>query len=196
MAKLVDFATLKQRLTIEQAAQILGLSLKPEGDKFRAMCPACKSDDPRSLVITPAKGLFYCFKAEEGGDLIRLAAHIREEPIKLAARFLWDRTCTVPTVPYGSDTPASEKVPDKLEKVAARLEFKHPEVQSLGLTPEMAQALGIGYDRKGIMRGRVLFPLYRDGKMVGYMGYTPDEEPKFPSDIVPDTTNVIRLKAG
>ena len=197
MAKLVDFAALKAAMTIEQAAQHLGLKLNPEGDKFRALCPACKTEDRRAVVITPSKGLFYCFTAAEGGDLIRLAAHCRQEPIKDAAKFLWNRTCTSTGTVHGSDSPKPAKVPDqKLEKVAARLERKHPEVQALGLTPEMAEALGIGYDKKGILRGRVLIPLYKDGELAGFMGYAPDLEPtfKFPTDIVPEQTNVVPFR--
>jgi hypothetical protein len=53
-----------------------------DDDKLRVLaagnrCPACKSDS-RGIVITPAKNLFYCFSAKEGGDQIALAAHVRD----------------------------------------------------------------------------------------------------------------------
>jgi DNA primase len=38
-------------------------------------------------VITPAKQAFYCFGAKVGGDVIVLAAHIRERGMKEAASF-------------------------------------------------------------------------------------------------------------
>jgi hypothetical protein len=62
--------------------------------------------------------------------------------------------------------------------------FDHPEVQRLGLNVDTARALGIGYAKKGIMRGRVAIPLRGDdGTLVGYCGFTPTGEPmlKFPS---------------
>jgi hypothetical protein len=37
----VDFAALKAAVTIDQAAETLGLTLKQEGSQFRTACPAC-----------------------------------------------------------------------------------------------------------------------------------------------------------
>jgi len=76
----VDFAELKARVSIEQAAQMLGLHLVPHGSQSRSPCPACKSGGDRALVVTPAKGLFYCFAQKIGGDAIALTAHIRGIP--------------------------------------------------------------------------------------------------------------------
>lgn len=59
----------------------------------------------------------------------------------------------------------------------------HEAVQALGLSKEQAVRLGIGFAPKGIMRGRICFPL-RDpeGKLLGYCGYAEGMEPalKFP----------------
>ena len=40
------------------------------------------------MVMTPAKGLFYCFAKKAGGDAIALTAHIRGIPVKDAADHL------------------------------------------------------------------------------------------------------------
>ena len=60
MSKYIDFATLKNEVSIEQVFPMLELDLKKMGDQWRGVCPACESDD-RSLVVTPAKQAFYCF---------------------------------------------------------------------------------------------------------------------------------------
>jgi hypothetical protein len=66
----VDFAALKQRVSIEQTAVLLGLQTNPAGNQLRAACPACKEGGDRAIVITPEKGLFYCFPGKVGeGDV-------------------------------------------------------------------------------------------------------------------------------
>lgn len=210
----IDFEALKKSMTIEQAVEVLGLSMKQSGQQLRGPCPACSSDDPRTLVVTPAKGAFYCFANKAGGDLIALAAHIRGESIKDAAVFLAGTsnskvttdTSTVKvakTVPAPTPAPAPAEPDNKLEKVAARLLWEHPEVQALGLTPEMAEALMVGYDKRGMMKGRVLFPLYREDELVGFLGYAHDLQPavKLPPNLtdLPQTdSKIVRLvpKAG
>jgi hypothetical protein len=47
------------------------------------------------LVVTPEKGLFYCFAAKTGGDQIALAAHIKGLKTSEAASFLTGNS-TVP----------------------------------------------------------------------------------------------------
>ena len=51
----IDFAALKAAISIDQAAETLGLTLKQEGSQFRTSCPACKSGGDRAIVLTPAK---------------------------------------------------------------------------------------------------------------------------------------------
>ena len=81
----VDFAELKTRVSIEQAVQMLGINLVPHGSQYRGGCPVCKTGGDRALIVTPAKGLFYCFAKKTGGDVIALTAHIRGISVKDAA---------------------------------------------------------------------------------------------------------------
>jgi DNA primase len=91
----VDFAALKERVSIEHAIQLLGLQLKPAGNQLRGPCPICKTGGDRALVVTPAKGMFYCFMAQTGGDQIALVAHVKACKTTEAANFLAG-TSTVP----------------------------------------------------------------------------------------------------
>jgi DNA primase len=87
----VDFAELKTRVSIEQAMQMLGLTLTIHGSQYRGACPVCKAGGDRALIVTPAKGLFYRFacrgdkKLNGAGDAIALTAHIRGISVKEAA---------------------------------------------------------------------------------------------------------------
>ena len=85
---MVDFKEVKARFDIEKVAQLLGLQLKQAGQAFRGPCPACDSGGERALVITPSKGVWYCWAAHVGGDQLALAAHIRKCEVKDAAAWL------------------------------------------------------------------------------------------------------------
>ena len=56
MSHTIDFVELKQRVSIEQAADMLGIKLKKSGPQLRGQCPICKDNSDRAFVITPAKG--------------------------------------------------------------------------------------------------------------------------------------------
>jgi len=71
----IDFGELKQRVSIERAVEMLGIKLTKSGPQLRGPCPICKAGGDRAFVVTPAKGLYYCFGAcGKGGDAITMAA--------------------------------------------------------------------------------------------------------------------------
>lgn len=173
----IDFAEVKARVPIDQAAERLGLKVSKSGAQLRAPCPACKSGGDRALVITPAKQLFYCFAAEKGGDQIALVAHIRECKMTDAAEFLGGKS-TVPSKGTSTGTVRKDHatVPEN-EKGALKpldyLQADHAAVEAVGFDQETAQALGIGYASKGLMRGTVAVPVrLEDGTLAGYIGIT------------------------
>jgi DNA primase len=167
----IPFDELKQRYTIEQVAQLLGLTLKRAGETFRGPCPTCGSGGERAIVITPAKGLFYCWAAHEGGDLIALAAHIRKTDAKGAAAWLAGNSEN-----SSRDQSPKGTVPrtgDERGLKPLELEHDHVAVEALGFSAEDAAALGIGYASRGIMRGHVAVPIrLPDGTLAGYIGIT------------------------
>lgn len=167
----IPFDELKQRFTIEQVAQLLGLALKHAGQTLRGPCPACGSGGDRAIVITPAKSLFYCWAAHEGGDLIALTAHIRKTDAKAAAAWL----------ARDSDNSSGDKspkgtVPRTDTEHGLRpleLEHDHVAVEALGFSAQDAAALGIGHASRGIMRGLIAVPIrLEDGTLAGYIGIT------------------------
>lgn len=198
----IDFTALKAAISFEDVVGKLGLELKQSGNQWRGICPTCNSGSNRALVVTEGKG-YFCFAAGKGGDQIALAAHIQGVSVKDAAKFLAGGTVT--TVPTSTSTSAQEpRQPpptpqtddSKLEKVAARLLHEHPEVQALGLSPARAEALSVGYIKNGVLAGRVLFPLYEDGEVVGFLGFAKDLVPiiKFPKNLLDESqTNVVSI---
>jgi len=173
----IDFAALKDRVPIEDAIPKLELVLKERNGQWRGPCPVCKSGGDRALVITPAKQAFYCFGAKTGGDVIALAAHIRDCGMKEAADYLAGNS-TVPSRNSTSSRNSSGTVPEERTKEAVRslqpltyLQPAHPAVQALGLEEYTCQAFGAGYAAKGIMRGRLAIPIHDwEGDLLAYCG--------------------------
>lgn len=185
-----DFKALKERVTIEEAAHLLGLQLKRSADTLRGSCPACNSGGDRAIVVTPGKGVFFCFAAREGGDLIQLAAHIRKCDVKDAALWL---DGSGDNRPRASASAEQGTAPETLAPLGY-LEHDHVAVEALGFAAEDAAALGIGYAPKGILRGLVCVPVrLPDGTLAGYIGIT---EAKLPPRWHGISTNVVPLKGA
>lgn len=159
----VDFAALKEAVDIEQVANLLQLELKRSNNQLRGACPVCNSGSDRTLVVTPAKGAFYCFADKKGGDLIALAAHIRGESAKDAAVFI-NNSLTVPEEKEVKETEIKKLQPLSLDN-------EHELVTAVGFDPIAAEALGIGYCPRGVMKGMVAIPIRDErGELLHYVG--------------------------
>jgi DNA primase len=152
----VDFREVKALADIVTVANWLGLELKQN----RCQC-SVNEGEKRELVLTPEKNLFYCFGCKEGGDQIKLVSHICQIDQKQAAQHIMSR--------FHGYTPAKKGLPaDGLDY----LDHAHASVQALGLSPEKAAELGIGWAPRGTMRNHLLIPLRdKTGRLLGYLGY-------------------------
>jgi CHC2 zinc finger len=173
----LDFAAIKQQVSVRSAIDLLGLKLTEHQSQWRGPCPICKSGGDRALVITPSKNAFYCFAAHGGGDVIALASHIRAVGMKDAAAFLaGDRAEPHPKLRNGAEP---KKLPEERPKEDVRslkplsyLDPDHESLRALGLEGETCRHFGAGYAPKGIMRGRLAIPIHdwRTGALVAYCG--------------------------
>lgn len=171
MTKFVDFAELKSRVSIEDVIGWLGIELKRSGEQLRGACPIHQGTNERQFVVTPAKDLFKCFATEcgAGGDQIALVAAMKQCSLREAALLMEEALLSPKTAPGATKLP---------EGGLDYLQPEHELVQGLGLTKDQAQRLGIGYAPKGVLRGRVCFPMRsEDGTLLGYCGYSEKLDP-------------------
>lgn len=190
MAKYVDFTEVKAKVTIEDALNRLGIKLERRGAQLRGQCPICNAPATRGFVVTPGKQLWYCFAEQKGGDVIQLVASLRKLELRDAALWLLGEQDTVEP---SNGSPLTVTVSKTRAGFAALdyLEPDHPAVLSIGFEPATAQALGIGYAPKGIMRGTVAIPIrLEDGSLAGYIGVT---EAKLPTRWHLPESNVVPL---
>ena len=173
VSSFVDFEEIKAANPIEKVAERLGLELKKAGQALRGPCPSGEGGQ-RAFVVTPAKGLWYSFGLQRGGDVLELVALVQNCTVKDAAQFL---AGTVP--PEKAERPSPERFEARGGfKPLEYLQPDHPAVEALGLEPEVAEALGCGYAPRGVLRGNVAIPIRTEtGAIAGYIGI---QEAKLP----------------
>jgi DNA primase len=159
----------KQRFPIEKVVELLGINVvKQKNGQLRGCCPIHSGNDPRGFVVTPDKGLWYCFKACGGGDQIALVAKVRDISPKDAAEWLAVGGTSTRTAEPSSREPVPES--GSFAELAY-LEASHEAVVATGLDQEIAALIGAGYAPRGTMKGNVLLPVrLRDGTLIGYVG--------------------------
>ena len=169
MSSFIDFAAVKAANPIAEVAERLGLTLKKAGNTLRGPCPSGDGGE-RALVITPAKGVWYSFAKQEGGDVIALVQLVNDCSAKEAAQFL---SGTVPLEKANRSSPDEGSEARGGFAPLTYLEADHLAVEAIGLDPQDAQTLGIGYAPRGTMRGTVAIPIRTDdGTLAGYIGIT------------------------
>lgn len=179
----IDFREIKQRVSIEDAANILKLTLKKSGNQLRGGCPACRNEDERILALTPSRDLFYCFDAKTGGDCIALVQHITGLDVQDAASYLAPQERKEP---HNSPAPRGKEAKKEtvFDPVSFASKLSYPD--DLGITEEEATRLGVGEHR-----GK-LYVALRDeyGHTAGFVAV---EQPKFPKTLLPNPS-VVKLR--
>jgi len=196
MSAYVDFHDLKARVSITDVLRMLSVATKANGAQLRGSCPIHKGSDPRGFVVTPAKGLWYCFGGCGGGDMIALVAKLRGCEQAEAARFIAEGTGTgsgnrtVPGNGNSSPQPREERRRGfDAEAYAKGLDVAHAALGPLGIAPETLREWKAGYAAAGVNRGRLaLAVVSKDGAIVGYAGRALAEETpalSFPNGLSP-----------
>ena len=204
MSQQIDFVELKQRVSIERAVEFLGMPLKKSGHQLRGPCPNCKDSGDRAFVVTPEKGLFYCFgKCRKGGDAINLVSLVRGCTLREAAVFLSEKAGGAKVSANDSRNGSPQPKPEEGRlKPLDYLQATHEAVQALGVSAETCTRFGAGFAPKGIMRGRFAIPVHdRSGTLLAYCGRaTGSESPAliFPNGFDPRTVifNAHRIGEG
>lgn len=190
----VDFAEIRERVSIEDVADMLPVQWVREKEQLRATCPQHGSE--RSLIVTPAKGLFTCKTAppepsgkQPGGDCIGLCKHVMNVSMYEAGQYLAKQIgmlgnshrksdgnsptvtvskehATAPQKQEGGTASAQPAPSFDPVAFAAKLVFSE-EIAALGFSEEDAEHFGVGF-----YRGRVYAPLrYPNGSIAAFFDY-------------------------
>lgn len=211
----IDKELVKEKVSFNDAIELLGLRMPLAGNQFRSACP-CGAGDKRALVITPGTG-FYCQGAKTGGDVIKLVMHVRDcsftEALRELAEFAGMDTSTAststvpgnrsrerqepesergqinPPRPRGGGQPPPQPTREPFDPEAFWAKTAYTaEVAALGITEDQADALGIGF-----YRGKLYQALrYANGQVAGFSAFA-NGELKLPANLLP-MSNVVPLQ--
>ena len=193
-----DFEMIKREIPIERSLIYLKLKFTKDDNGWRIDCPKCGGE--RSIAINPVKNVYFCHEAETGGDVLSFVSHVLDIGVKDAAKFLLE---------HSAKPEAKKTVLPKMKKVAKKLVdnqltiegfqplshlvFENDMVQDLGISAADAEALGIGYTSRGLLKGHVCVPVrLADGTLAGYVGIHAGKVPEKWHGL--KTSNVIPLK--
>lgn len=184
MPQWVNFKQIREEVSLRAVLlELYGLTnLKVTGEKAVGPCPVHGGDNPRAFHADFDRNVWHCFTGCKGGgnqlDLVakKDGLSIRDAALKLQRHFLSGATSTMEVHPAKSTpSPADDAEPPRSNPpitVSLRLYPDHPHiVQDRGLLVETAEHFGVGYCRRGIMRGCIAIPIRdEDGQLVAYAG--------------------------
>jgi hypothetical protein len=189
---MADFPTLKEKITILQTLDMLGITLNKES---RTSCPLCGEGGNRIFKAFVNTNTFYCWSCKKSGTIIDLVMGVLkcDEPAagrKLAEAF---DIKSPPRKPEPTGKFDAEKWGKDLDPDAEQLKI-------FGISPTTYRAFGAGYNgSKPSLKGMLCIPV-RDagGPPLGFVGVALDtQELSFPKGVSPDMLlNADRITPG
>jgi hypothetical protein len=186
MTTFTDIADTKQRVSMGQVVQMLGLKLKQDGQHLRGDCPFCNKQ--RTFRVTPnaghdGLGMWGCFGCAKRGDSVALVAYMRDLKMPEAARVIRDHFGLdgAKTVPDRSPSPPRQKEARKqafdMERYLADLVPDAEELTPLGIEPDTLRAFKAGYCKVGGLREMLALGVCdRKGDLLGFVGRSAELE--------------------
>ena len=187
----LDFKAIKARAPITDVLSRYQVHLSRVNQttlKGNCPLPSHGSNSKNTFFANEPKSVWYCHSASckkngarAAGNVIDLVASMENLSAYEAAKRLdeW-----FPANGNPAKVPATTASPPETgngpERANATLTFTlkdvdpaHPMIQEHGISVETAKLFGVGFfPGKGSMAGRIVFPLYEHGQLVGYAGRT------------------------
>jgi DNA primase len=198
----LDFKAIKARAPISSILDRFGVKLNRVNQttlKGNCPLPSHSSKSKNTFYASEAKSAWYCHSdsckkngRRAGGNVIDLVAAMENLSIYAAAARLAEMfpetgnaATSDPATSAGSTHQQTEAVAGNPAETPATMGNKplgfalkdinpaHPMIQQRGISVETARLFGIGFfPGKGSMSGRIVFPLYENGELIGYAGRT------------------------
>jgi DNA primase len=191
MPEWVDFAEIKQRITLEQVLRSYGVNwLRRSGvDQFRGRCPIHRGQGKEAFHANLKRSIFHCFACGAGGNVLDFVAAMEGSSIRKAALRLQGHgdDSSLKVAPAAMGRPERKLVTKKRSinpplDFALELDRRHPYLARRGIDRPTADHFRVGYfSGRGLMNGRLAIPIHDDGgRLVAYCGRTVDGgEPRY-----------------
>ena len=197
--KFVDFKELKSTVPITQILDHYGLmeELVERGDQLSGCCPIHEGTNPTQFRVSMSKNIWNCFSGCGGGNILDLVCKMEGVGIRDAALSIqeWFSLDTKPQKPppkkkaqVTENKPPETKDEAKQTEVHSEagnqplgfvlksLDSNHEYLIKRGLSDKTIIEFGLGYCKKGIMRGRIAIPIHSPkGELLAYAGRWAEE---------------------
>ena len=192
----VDFKEIKENVSMEEILDHYGLlkGLKRRKDELIGFCPIHdeKHYNKNSFCVSTVKNNWHCFSCGAGGNVLDFVAAMENVDIRQAGLLIQKRFGVV----SGEDKklvkekrkieePKEEKKePEEVVNPPLTFELKtldpeHPYLKERGLKEETIKEFGLGFCKKGLMKGRIVIPIHNEnGELVAYVGRYPGNPPE------------------
>jgi len=197
----LDFKEIKQRVTIADVLPRYQVNLvRVNQTTLKGTCPlpSHSSGSKNTFFVNVAKSVWYCHSDSckkngnrAGGNVIDFVAAMEQCSAYAAAKRLDEmfptgsgqKAKTAPETdagassarhgPEGSHTANDTECNKPLAFTLKDVNPSHPMIQEHGISVTTAEQFGVGFfPGKGSMAGRIVFPLYEHGSLIGYAGRT------------------------
>ena len=197
-AEWVNFREIKEKVSMEDILAHYGLleGLQRKENELVGVCPIHdkKRHNKASFGANTVKNNWHCFSCGASGNVLDFVAAMEKVNIREAALLIqkWsgitseDRKLTKEKREVDKDKEKSEEKvkPEELTNPPLTFELKtldpeHPYLKERGLKKETIKEFGLGYCKKGLMKGRIAIPIHNEkGELVAYVGRYPGDPPE------------------
>lgn len=194
MPQWIDYKELKREIAFTDVLEHYDIETKGNGDQVKAACTLPShgnGNNTNTLSINLNRNIFQCFGCGAKGNVLDYIALMEglnpKEPkafykaaVFARRKFLYTPQREAPAPPERKTTTVGTQqcviVNPPLDFELQGLDPDHPWFSEHGLTPETIRHFGMGYCKRGYMKGRIAFPLHNDeGQLIGYGGIIADE---------------------
>ena len=200
----VNYKSLRAELSFIEILHHYRVELKERGEQWQGFCPLPTHEGKRkspSFSANVGKGIWQCFGCGAKGNVIEFAARMEglnpdnpgdfrkvalflqktlagdgEEHERPKARSQETARERIEQKDASEETPGAV-VNAPLDFELQGLEYDHSYLRERGFTEATIKAFGLGYCKRGLMKGRIAIPLHdTGGTLIGYAGRIVDEE--------------------
>lgn len=163
---------LRRFVSIEQVLQQRGLveGLRCRGHQLVGPCPVHGGDNPTAFVADCRRGLWNCFTACRGGDVVELVRALDQVPYAEVARTLAAMAGQTPLRP--PSPPRPPVAPFRPYSRRLTLDSDHPFLTTRGIHSSTARRFEVGaWHGLGMLQGCIAVRLHDiEGRAIGYAG--------------------------
>jgi len=201
-AEWVNFKDIKEKVSIEEILGHYNLleGLRRKGKELIGYCPIHDKNhyNKNSFSVNTEKNIWHCFSCGAGGNILDFVAFMEDVDIRQDGLFInkWFKIAPREHKKLAKEKEKSKKVEigteienkkkEENEEVNRPLTFKlknldpnSPYLKERGLKKETIKEFGLGYCKRGLLKGRIAIPVHNEeGELVAYAGSYPGDPPE------------------